>query len=165
MLPKCENNYKENPNTRKRWQLTYVSVCPSFKCCEVKSRKNLFWLAVYDKRPSFFWVLSLIIDITGNPFWLTHGAITVPTSKWFSVACVWSQRLYWVLFCVTVLILSYTLRSGHENTGNYRRPKQLCLRSLTRCWLSKLSVVFFIYSTPAISKGGGGGTDTMRSIH
>ena len=20
MLPKCENNYKENPNTRKRWQ-------------------------------------------------------------------------------------------------------------------------------------------------
>lgn len=113
---------------------------------------------MYDKWPSFFWVLSLIIDITGNPFWLTHGAITVATSKWFSVACVWSQRLYWVLFCVTVLILSYTLRSGHENTGNYRRPKQLCLRSLTRCWLSKLSVVFFIYSTPAISKGGGGPT-------
>lgn len=112
---------------------------------------------MYDKRPSFFWVLSLIIDITGNPFWLTHGAITVATSKWFSVACVWSQRLYWVLFCVTVLILSYTLRSWE-----YRELPQtktaLSKKSDALLTIETFCRVFHLFNTSNFKRGGGGPT-------
>ena len=112
---------------------------------------------MYDKRPSFFWVLSLIIDITGNPFWLTHGAITVATSIRFSVACVWSQRLYWVLFCVTVLILSYTLMSWE-----YRELPQtktaLSKKSDALLTIETFCRVFHLFNTNNFKRGEGGAT-------
>lgn len=52
----------------------------------VKSFKNLFWFAMNDSLPSFFWTLFLKIDIRGNPFWFIQDSITVLTSTKFPEA-------------------------------------------------------------------------------